>query len=243
MKKIRTVIVDDETPARDRLRSLLAPFPDVEIVGEAADGEEALEVIAEAKPDLVLLDIQMPGCSGMEVAASLPSGGPQIVFCTAFDQYAIQAFDVQAVDYLLKPVNRVRLARTLDRIREGNRQTENLEKTLQRVAPTRFLGKKANRYRTVSADDVLCFYSDGGLTQVWTAEFQLWMDPSLNDLEGRLDPERFYRISRQALINLDRVEEVVPLIGGHGQVRLKGGKVLDVSRRRMAGLVQKLGGE
>ena len=105
---IRALLVDDEEPARDRLRSLLADFDDVHIVGEAADGDEALQKIAETRPDLVFLDIQMPGRSGMEVAASLPPPRPRIVFCTAFDQYAIDAFEHHALDYLLKPLNRDR---------------------------------------------------------------------------------------------------------------------------------------
>ncbi|MEJ2081587.1 MAG: response regulator [Acidobacteriota bacterium] len=111
MKTIRTLIVDDEELARDRLRSLLTPFPDVEVVGEAEDGEEAVEKISTLKPDLVFLDIQMPGCTGIDVAASLPAGKPVVIFCTAYDQYAIDAFEVRAVDYLLKPVARLRLAR------------------------------------------------------------------------------------------------------------------------------------
>ena len=108
---IRVMLVDDEQAARERLRQLLGPIPGLEIVGEAADGEQAIERIVELRPDLVLLDIQMPGCTGLEVAASLPSPRPRIIFCTAFDQYAVDAFELHAVDYLLKPVNRVRLAR------------------------------------------------------------------------------------------------------------------------------------
>ena len=119
--KIRAVLVDDEEPARERLRRLLAEVPDVEIVGEAGDGEGAMDEIARLTPDVVFLDIQMPGCTGMEVAASLPSPRPHIVFCTAFDQYAVDAFELSAVDYLLKPVNRARLAQALERVRGGTR--------------------------------------------------------------------------------------------------------------------------
>ena len=106
---IRAVIVDDEAPARERLRRLLGDLPEVEIVGEAEDGEQAIDRLLETKADLVFLDIQMPGCSGLEVAASLPSPRPHLVFCTAFDQYAVDAFEINAVDYLLKPVNAARL--------------------------------------------------------------------------------------------------------------------------------------
>ncbi len=101
---IRVMLVDDEQAARERLRQLLAPIPGLEIVGEAADGEQAIERIVQLRPDLVLLDIQMPGCTGLEVAACLPAPRPRIIFCTAFDQYAVDAFELHAVDYLLKPV-------------------------------------------------------------------------------------------------------------------------------------------
>ena len=115
---VRALLVDDEQPARERLRRLLAAFDDLEVVGEAEDGEQAIEQILELKPDLVFLDIQMPGCSGMEVAASMPSPRPKIVFCTAFEEYAVDAFELHAVDYLLKPINRARLARALQRVRD-----------------------------------------------------------------------------------------------------------------------------
>ena len=103
---IRALVVDDEQTARDRLRRLLSAFDDVEVIGEAEDGEQAIERITEQQPNLVFLDIQMPGCSGMEVAASLRSPQPKIIFCTAYEEYAVDAFELHAVDYLLKPVNR-----------------------------------------------------------------------------------------------------------------------------------------
>src|SRR5688572_27031843 len=114
---IRTLLIDDEQPARERLKQLLAAHPDVEVVGEAGDGIEAAEQIAELTPDLVMLDIQMPGASGLDVAASLGQPRPAVIFCTAFDQYAVDAFELSAIDYLLKPVNRARLASALDRVR------------------------------------------------------------------------------------------------------------------------------
>ena len=119
---IRTLLIDDEQPARERLRQLLAAHHDVEVVGEAEDGLEAAEKIAQLTPDLVLLDIQMPGASGLDVAASLGKPRPAVIFCTAFDQYAVDAFELSATDYLLKPVNRARLAAALDRVRRQPRQ-------------------------------------------------------------------------------------------------------------------------
>src|SRR5688500_12268082 len=114
---IRTLLIDDEQPARERLRQLLTAHPDVEIVGDAEDGLQAAGRIAELTPDLVLLDIQRPGAGGLDVAASLGKPRPAVIFCTAFDQYAVDAFELSALDYLLKPVNRARLAAALDRVR------------------------------------------------------------------------------------------------------------------------------
>ncbi len=128
---IRTLLVDDEKPARERLRQMLASIEDVEVVAEAVDGEDAIEKSATLSPDLVFLDIQMPGRNGLDVAASLSAPRPRVIFCTAFDQYAIEAFDVHAVDYLLKPVNRGRLARAVSRVRESLNRMAVMDRDLQ----------------------------------------------------------------------------------------------------------------
>jgi two-component system LytT family response regulator len=240
---IRAVIVDDETPARDRLRRLLDEVADVEIAGEAEDGERAMAEIARLAPDVVFLDIQMPGCTGMEVAASLPSPRPHIVFCTAFDQYAVDAFELSAVDYLLKPVNRARLAQALERVRAGHRKDDAVVAGTRAAAPpSRFLARRGNLYRVVQAREVLCFLSEDGLTKLQAATEHYWMSPSLNDLEARLDTRRFFRVSRAAIVNLDAVKDVVPTAGGHGEVRLSNGSRYEVSRRRFKELTEKLGG-
>jgi two-component system LytT family response regulator len=240
---IRVLLVDDEEPARDRLRRLLAEVGDVEIVGEAGDGERAMEEIARLAPDVVFLDIQMPGCTGMEVAASLPSPRPHIVFCTAFDQYAVDAFELSAADYLLKPVNRARLAQALDRVRGGHTSDDAIEKaTLAAAPPARFLARRGSAYRVVAARDVLSFVSEDGVTKLHAVDQHYWMSPTLNDLEVRLDARRFFRISRAAIINLDAVREVAPTAGGHGEVTMKDGSKHEVSRRRFKELTERLGG-
>jgi two-component system, LytTR family, response regulator len=240
---IRALLVDDEQPARDRLRRLLAEVGDVEIVGEAEDGERAMEEIARLAPDLIFLDIQMPGCTGMEVAASLPTPRPHIVFCTAFDQYAVDAFELSAVDYLLKPVNRARLAQALARVRGGLKSEEAIEKAVAAAAPpARFLARRGGGFRVVATRDVLCFVSEDGITKLHAADQHYWMTPTLNDLETRVDARHFFRISRAAIVNLDAVREVVPAAGGHGEVTLKDGSKLEVSRRRFKELTEKLGG-
>lgn len=243
---IRTLIVDDEQPARARLRQLLATC-DVEVVGEAEDGPGALERIEALKPELVLLDIQMPGCSGLDVAASLSEPRPRLVFCTAYDEHAVDAFEVNAVDYVLKPVSRARLEQALARVKvavagEASAALARLTNA-SRAYPTRFIGRRAQRYRVVPQHEVLYFALDGGLTRLHTRDAHYWMDPTLADLEARVDPRRFFRVSRNAIVNLDAVVEVVPSEGGPADARLAGGTSLPVSRRRVAGLLARLSSE
>jgi two-component system LytT family response regulator len=243
---MRVLIVDDEQPARERMRSLLAAFPDVGIAGEAADGEEALQCIADLKPDVVFLDVQMPGPSGIEVAASLRAPRPRIIFCTAFDQYAVDAFELSAVDYLLKPVNRGRLAQAMDRVRSLSAEVldANIDSALRRprAAATRILARVGTRCIVIAQKDMVYFGSEGGLTKLYTANRHYVMDPTLNDFERRLDPAVFFRISRAALINLDWVATVDTLAGGFGEVALKNGVRLEVSRRRLKILLSELEG-
>jgi two-component system LytT family response regulator len=243
---MRVVIVDDEQLARDRLRSLLGAFSEIEVVAEAEDGEQAIERIAELRPDLVLLDIQMPGCSGIEVASSLPSPRPKIIFCTAFDEYAVDAFELCAVDYLLKPVNRTRLARSMERaqalnVAEADASVDRVTQN-KRMAPLRFLGKRGSRFVVIPQKDVVYWGLDGGLTRMYTAGQSYVMEPALNELERRLDPTVFCRISRTAIVNLDYVSEVDMLVGGYGNAVLKTGVHLEVSRRRARVLMAKLEG-
>jgi two-component system LytT family response regulator len=240
---LRALIVDDEEPARDRLRRLLAEAGGIDVVGEADEGERAMEQIAALHPDVVFLDIQMPGCSGLEVAASLETPRPRIVFCTAFEQHAVDAFELNAVDYLLKPVSRARLQKALERVRGGAPDAEGaLDRATQRAPTHRFLARRGAGFRVVQAQDVLGFVSDHGITKLLTAGDHCWMQPTLNDLEARLDPQRFFRISRAAIVSLDAVREVTPLAGGYGRVVLTDGTRLEVSRRRFGELTARLGG-
>jgi two-component system LytT family response regulator len=243
---MRVLIVDDEAPARARLRQLLAAHPDVEIVAEADTGVRAMELAAEHRPDAILLDIQMPGCTGIDVAACLPQPRPHVVFCTAFDQHAIDAFELNAVDYLLKPISRARLAQSLDRVRalSAVAQEPALDRAVRGRAagPVRFLVRNAAHYVVVGEARVLYFLSEDGLTKLVAENAQYWMDPTLNELEQRLDSARFFRISRSALIHLNALSEVFPLPGGSGEVLLKNGHRLEVSRRRFRELLDALEG-
>lgn len=238
--RLRAIVVDDEEPARHRLKALLEAVPDVAVVAEASDGEQALERIAELKPDVVFLDIALPGCSGLDVAGSLGTPCPAVVFCTAFDDHAVDAFELAAVDYLLKPVSRARLAASLTRVRE--RGPRAAAPGSHAGYPHRFLGKRANRYHVVSVAEVVYFASEQGLSRLHTANAYYWLQPSLNDLEARLDPERFFRVSRAAIVALDAIRELVPNPGGHGTLKLSCGVDLEVSRRRLPDLMARLGG-
>jgi len=240
---LRAILIDDEEPSRERLRRLLAEVGDVQIVGEAGDGEQAMEQIAALSPDVVFLDIQMPACSGMEVAASLAAPRPRIIFCTAFDEFAVDAFELNAIDYLLKPINRARLDKALERVRSAAIDADQAIDRAARAdgAPTRFLARRGATFRVVPSGDVLCFVSESGLTKLQATGQYYWMQPTLNDLEARLDPRQFFRISRAAIVNLDAVREVAPLAGGQGQVTLADGTRLEVSRRRFTDLTNRLG--
>lgn len=244
---IRVLIVDDEPPTLVRLRQMLAAHPDVEVVGEAGTGTQAMELVSQLRPQVILLDIQMPGCSGIDVAACLRAPRPHVIFCTAYDQYAVEAFELNAVDYLLKPVTRTRLSRALDRIRSlpsvagGEEETKDRALRHRQSSPVRFLGRKGSQFAVVEESRVLYFGSEGSLTRLVADAGEYWMEPTLNDLEDRLDPSRFYRISRAALINLSAVTEV-RADSGSGQVTLRNGLKLEVSRRRLRDLLGHLGG-
>ena len=241
---LRTLLVDDEQPARDRLRQLLAGMDGLEIVGEAEDGVQAIERVAELTPDLILLDIQMPGCTGLEVAASLARPRPAIIFCTAFDQYAVDAFELQAVDYLLKPVNRARLHAALTRVREqhGGERDQHLDHVSRTdaLSPSRFLARKGTRFRIVPRHEVVAFTFHEGLTRLHTAGEQLWMQPTLVALARRLDPHAFLQVSRTAIVNLDAIHEAKPFPDGTGEVVMNNGLTFPVTRRRWRLLIDRL---
>jgi two-component system, LytTR family, response regulator len=231
---VRVLIADDEAPARARLRQMLAGEQDIEIAGEAESGAEAMRMALDLAPDVLLLDIQMPGSNGIEVAASLPKPRPRVIFCTAYEQHAVDAFELHAIDYLLKPISRARLHEALERVRalDGS-QDKALDEAVRAQHVTRFLVRSASRYMVVPESRVLYFSSETGLTRLVADNAQYYMEPTLNDLERRLHPAHFFRVSRAAVVNLDAVTEVLPMPGGGGEVVLRNGARLEVSRRRL----------
>lgn len=245
---LRALLVDDEAPARDRLRQILSERADVTVVGEAEDGVQALERIQDLAPDVVFLDIQMPGCSGLEVAASLEAGRPAIIFCTAFDQHAVDAFELKAVDYLLKPVTRARLEAALARVSPAAAggaaaaPADGAESDLPAGPPARFLARRGARFLVVPAADVLAFSFEDGQTRLHTATETLLMQPTLAQLSRRLDPARFFQVSRTVVVHLDHVREAKPHTDGTGVVVLSNGAPVDVSRRRWRPLLDQLEG-
>lgn len=252
---LRALVVDDEAPARGRLKQLLLEQGLVDVVGEAEDGIAALERIQELAPDVVFLDIQMPGCSGLDVAASLGDPRPAIVFCTAFDEHAVDAFELRAVDYLLKPVTRARLDAAISRLRvpvppvapapgaaTADDGGESPTGPAPVAPPSRFLARRGARYLVVPVRDVVAFSFDDGQTRLHTATETLLMQPTLAQLARRLDPGRFFQISRTVVVHLEAVREAKPHTDGTGVLLLSNGTSVEVSRRRWRPLLDELEG-
>ncbi len=207
---IRALLVDDETPARKRLSRLLETYADFEIIGEAENGVLALEKISELKPDLVFLDIEMPELDGLGVARSLGETPPAIVFVTAYDEHALKAFDAAAFDYLLKPVAKARLSKTIDRLREkiGNKQDLSpfLTSLRKERAPSRLAIRSGNRYVVFDPKKVSAIIARDHYAALLIDGRELLADDPLDTLATRLDPELFIRIHRSALININYLQ-------------------------------------
>ena len=232
---VRVLIVDDEAPARDKLRRWVGAQGDFEVAGEAADGLAAAAAIESLKPDVVFLDIQMPGLSGLEVAAQLESdAAPLLVFVTAFDEHAIRAFDLNAVDYLLKPYDRDRLEKSLQRLRErrGATQLGNAVRTAraQTRSSERLLVPRGEQLELIEASAIHWLEADDNYVHVHTAGAKYLVRRTLADLLEQLG-ERFARIHKSTAVNLAEVASLAPLFKGDHEVRLRGGAVLRLSRR------------
>jgi two-component system, LytTR family, response regulator len=251
--KTRTLIVDDEPLARERLRQLLQQEPDIELVGECADGAAAVAAIRELAPDLVFLDIQMPELNGFDVLGQM--GGvrlPAIVFVTAFDQFALKAFEVHAVDYLLKPFDRERfqvaLQRALDHIRRG--QTGDLNQRLSALLnelkpPTRPLDrlaiKSGGRVVFVRVDEIDWVEAADNYVELHVGGETHLHRQTMADLETQLPGDKFMRISRSTIVSVDRIKELQPLFHGEYAVVLRDGTRLTLSRSYREKLNQLLG--
>ena len=240
---IRTLLVDDEELARNVLRRALANMADIEIIGEASNGVEALEMIAELKPALVLLDIEMPGFNGFEIVQQLQGDPPAVVFITAYDEYAVRAFEANAIDYLLKPVRQERLERALDRVRRGTqRKTAVSDVSKERSGPLRRLAaRRGKRIVIVSLRDVIRVEIEDKLVFACTATERLLVEKTIGELETMLAPSGFLRISRGELVNLESVRELIPWFSGTWRVKLANNEERDVSRDRARQLKEAMG--
>lgn len=234
---MKAIIIDDERLARTELRKLLQEFPEIEIVDEASNADEGLQKIESHNPDLIFLDIQMPGKTGFELLSELDHT-PQVIFTTAYDEYALKAFEVNALDYLLKPVEPRRLADAIEKLRKiqtGN----NHERTNGYTEPTSILGendqvfvKDGERCWFVKLSEVRLFESVGNYAKVFFGANKPLILKSLNALEERLDDKIFFRANRKHIVNLRMIEKIEPYFNGGLLLELKGGEKIEVSRRQ-----------
>ena len=238
---MRVLVCDDEKLARDRLSRLVSDLEGMEVTGEAANGREALALVQEQRPDVVLLDIRMPDMDGLEAAAHLSKSEhpPAIIFCTAYDEHALQAFKVHAVDYLLKPVSRDDLSEALKRARGINKvQLAALDEEVHPAGSRRkhISARTHKGIELVPVDDVRFFMADQKYVTVRYGEGEVLIDETLKELEDEFG-DQFVRIHRNALVALGFLEGMELATAGHYQVRLKGVEErLTVSRRHVAGL-------
>jgi two-component system LytT family response regulator len=220
MRKIKVLVIDDERAARVEIRRLLENYPEFEVLGEAANADEAKDLIESTQPDVLFLDIQMPGKSGFELLESLISV-PQVVFITAYDEYAVRAFEVSALDYLMKPVREERFAKAVTQL-----------KLALPVRDERFFVKDRGRYHHVSWQNVHLITSLDNYSRLYFEDKNVFLKSSLNQLEAKLDPAVFFRINRAQMINLSYIEKISTAPKGRIMISLVTGDQLEVSHRR-----------
>ena len=235
---MRAILIDDERLARAELRKLLQEYPEIEIIDEASNAEEGIHKIEQHNPDLIFLDIQMPGKTGFDMLSELDHA-PQVIFTTAYDEYALKAFEVNALDYLLKPVEPKRLADAVEKIkRTGTNGTYDRPASLQ-DSNTSILGeadqvfvKDGERCWFVKLGEVRLFESVGNYAKVFFGTNKPLILKSLNALEDRLDEKVFFRANRKHIVNLRMIDKIEPYFNGGLLLELKGGEKIEVSRRQ-----------
>jgi two-component system LytT family response regulator len=230
---MKALIVDDERLARKELMKLLEEHPSIEIAGEAANADEAEKMIEELNPDLLFLDIQMPGRTGFQLLESLDSV-PLVVFTTAYDEFALKAFEVNALDYLLKPITAERLSEAVHKILEKERAKAGRTREGKLGLEDQVFVKDGERCWFVSLSNIRLFESDGNYIKVYFDTNRPMIHKSLNALDEKLDERAFFRASRKHIVNLSWVEGIEPWFNGGLMVKLKGGDKVEVSRRQAA---------
>ena len=251
--RVRVLVADDEPLARERLRTLLAREDWVEVIAECPNGTDAIDAISRLQPDLVFLDVQMPGASGFEVIEAIgPARMPLVVFVTAFDQYALRAFDVHALDYLLKPFDRERFHEALVRARQHleRRTNGDLERRLlelvQDLTPAtqrleRFVIKAGGRVFFVRSDEIDWIEAAGNYVKLHVGSDSHLFRETMNSVESRLNPDIFFRIHRSHIVNIERVKELQPWFNGEYVVFLRSGTRLTLSRGYREKLQDRIG--
>lgn len=233
---MKAIIIDDERLARSELKKLLQDFPEVEVIDEAANAQEGITKIESQHPDLIFLDIQMPGKTGFDMLSQLERT-PQVIFTTAYDEFALKAFEVNALDYLLKPIEPKRLADAIQKLHFAeNKETfsqpkENFNNSLLTESDQVFV-KDGERCWFVKLNEIRLFESVGNYAKVFFANNKPLILKSLNALEERLDPKTFFRANRKHIVNLRMIEKIEPYFNGGLLLELKGGEKIEVSRRQ-----------
>jgi len=229
---LKVILIDDERLARSELKRMLEDFPDVEVIGEAANATEGIEKIETLSPDLIFLDIQMPGKTGFELLSELDKA-PYVIFVTAYDEYALKAFDVNALDYLMKPVEPKRLADALFKVKQKDEEERLSYNNRGMLGENdQVFVKDGERCWFVKLSDVRLFESVGNYAKVFFGTNKPLILKSLNALEERLDEKVFFRANRKHIINLRMIEKIEPYFNGGLLLDLAGGEKIEVSRRQ-----------
>jgi two-component system, LytTR family, response regulator len=235
---MKAIIIDDERLARTELRKLLQDYPEIEVVDEASNADEGVQKIENHNPDLIFLDIQMPGKTGFDMLSELDHA-PQVIFTTAYDEYALKAFEVNALDYLLKPVEPRRLADAVEKLRRSTHNGGSEKTNGHHAEPTSILSendqvfvKDGERCWFVKLSEVRLFESVGNYAKVFFGNNKPLILKSLNALEERLDDKVFFRANRKHIVNLRMIEKIEPYFNGGLLLELKGGEKIEVSRRQ-----------
>lgn len=230
---MKAIIIDDERLARMELKKLLVPFKEIEVVGEAVNEKDAIDKIGQLKPDLIFLDIQMPGKNGFELLEDLDVV-PDVIFTTAYDEYALKAFEYNALDYLLKPIEQKRLEEAIRRVIEKKLLKEENQKNNLLKPDDQVFVKDGEHCWFVKLEDVRLFESEGNYVRIYFQDFKPLILRTLNYLDERLDRKTFFRASRKHIINLRWIDKIEPWLNGGLLVFLKGGQKVEISRRQSA---------
>lgn len=250
MDKLGVIIVDDEAPARELIRLLLDKYDFVELLGLCSDGQSAINLIQKIQPDLVFLDIQMPEVSGFDVIRAIPEDVlPYFIFTTAYDQYAIQAFEVNAIDYLLKPFDDERFDRAIHRAKTAHQDRadkawgDQIRKLLGGIPPPenrnylrKLSVKVGNKIKFIPVDEVIWLEAENQYVKIHTITTSYLLRQSLSKLEDTLSPEEFYRIHRSSIVRINAIRQIEPYFKGDYTVYLENGTIVKLSRNRAEGL-------